>query len=232
MNINDEETPAWVRWTLGAVALTLVGATALGGWLLLKGDPEPAAPPSSVADHTATTSPCRLTGVSQRVPSKAPKVTWKTLPNGSRGPVHATAGPGQADDGVHSCFAKSPTGAALATGWLWLDAAQPSDARRSLRLLSRATAATEKRMRAEAPEGESSEGAEPMTVAGFRFVDVQPTRVTVEMLCETHESLVRFGVTLTAAWEDNDWRIDMPGQPAARVLDDSSGFLLFEGAFS
>ncbi|WP_446047473.1 hypothetical protein [Streptomyces olivaceus] len=159
----------------------------------------------------------------QDVPASAPKgVTW-TLYGSVALPVSKTAGPAVAGQSIARCYARTPVGALLASSQIsvrylaaedWLEVArtQTVGAGRDAYIADRTKAE-----RTAPPDGE---GGAYGQIAGFKFVTYSETAAVIQTVWRFPDGRMQ-AATTTVLWQDGDWRLEYPADPAAPTPVDS-----------
>lgn len=212
---SEEESPRR-RWTI--VAAAVLGLILLAGIVLAvlppvrdeKDGPSPAPTPTPAATKTAdgSSSVCGLPPGDQSVPALAPVSTdWELVGTIATPTAPKTIGPGEVDQGVRSCFARSPLGTLYAaTNFL----ASTSDPRIRVDAVRELTADGEGRDRAldlieDADPGSGDSGAQ---IAGFTFLNWDRSYSTVDIALNYEGTAVHLPVPMR--WEDGDWKVVLP----------------------
>jgi hypothetical protein len=221
-----------------AVVLIVIAGFALV--LIVTGPSRPAKPsermPDPAAARPATTqvvaqAKCRLRGGDQRVPSTAPPDTrWELVGTMLAPAAPETLGPGNAEDGLRSCFAHSPIGALYAAVNFWaLGTAKPSG--QVIRRLAATGAERTRTVTRLASQPDVPAISHSMQVAGFRLASYEPSAVTVSLAMRlSNGGLASFPTTLR--WEDGDWKyvIAPGGNPGVTQLPNLAGYIAWGGA--
>jgi len=255
----DEGRSAWTRPAFVGSAVLLLALAILAGWLLTRGDGDPNGPgatasPGAAASPGATGAPTsRPTGTAapSAPPSAEPSVCGLTAEAASGtltrapdarwdlvGTVAAPSvegqGPGEDDDGLRTCFARTPTGALLAAANV---AAMGSNATLVERMTNEMTAAGPGREAALGRIADEGAPAVPSVVRyqirGFRLLDYSGTEASVDLALGVDGGLTGSFV-LDLRWEDGDWKVVLTDDGGLGSLPapvpDLTGYTLWSGA--
>lgn len=206
------------RWTRAAVVVITVIALLAIAVVVLSPDPTPQAAPETAPSTPATSaapaapageaSACGLAPGEQAVPSVPPVSTdWELVGSMAAPTAPGSIGPGTVDEGLRSCFARSPLGALYAaTSFL----ATTSEPRLRLPAVTQLTARGEGRDRALGLIEGSDTGGDDGGVqfAGFTFLNYDPDEAIVDIALRTGGNVGHLPVPLR--WEDGDWKILFP----------------------
>lgn len=237
MPIFDEDTPRWVRALLWGIAALVVAVVALVVTLVvvLQDDdgrgPTPTPQTGSPSASTPEAGECPPLPASDEIPNELTVSEWTTLPNGLTAPTSPDVGPAREKGRVHSCFAKSPMGAAMSTVWFVVESSGSVDEEMADQMWLRLSAATKEFAEQGGIEFEADPPNRDIELIGYRFVDVQEERVIGEILFHDLSADTFTGVTQIQVWEDGDWRVDKSpsGEVDTRVVTDSSAFMALNG---
>ncbi|MEJ7831578.1 MAG: hypothetical protein WKF79_01570 [Nocardioides sp.] len=156
---------------------------------------DPSEPPSS--------SRCGLPDGDQTIPTTPPETDWIDV-DGMATPISDTYGPAEDEDGVHSCFARNPTGALLA-GTIFLADRENAAITSSQDLLeSRAAPGNGLDYALSLPEG-SAEPGPAGQVAGFRYLSYSPEKATYELVVQTTGTAKLLAIVTSVEWTQGDW---------------------------
>lgn len=211
-----------VRFAISAVFLLSLAVIAVVLFVFGGDDPEPQRAP---APHIVSTS-CDLPDSDQTSVSGVPAVGWDIVTGGGtqiEAPSMPEHGPALTDDGVRSCFARSPEGAVLAAANI---AAYGSTGQQHTVAEHYAIDGPARdTMLAEYPrDGAASD--EGMQLRAFRVIDYTDVDATIEIVVEQSDgTLVAGPIDLT--YTGGDWKYDPPTSLESRhtVLDDLSGYI-------
>lgn len=250
----DEGRSAWTRPAFVGSAVLLLALLILVVWLLLRGDGTPADPgtaatpgttaaPSAGRDGTtpgptATAAPARsVCGLEEEADSgtltRAPTATWELVDTVAAPSVEGQ-GPGEDDDGLRTCYARTPTGALLAAANVAAMGSSPE-------LVGRMT----KEMTAEGPGRDAAlayleadaapeiPGGVRYQIRGFRLLDYTGTEASVDLALGVEGGLTGSFV-LDLRWEDGDWKVVLTDDGGLGSLPapvpDLTGYTLWSGA--
>lgn len=240
---SHDGTNTWTqpRFVIAAVVVALIAV--FGVVLAVTGpadgdnEPAPRADPTSApprADAVRADSPCGLEPGDQTIPVIAPPDTdWELVGTVAAPTAPDTIGPGIVDDGLRSCFARSPLGALYAAVNFVATTSDPELRIRAVRELAasgdgqdRAIAAVESAERPSAP----TSGAQ---VAGFSFLNYDDAAAVVDLAIRVDTSGY-VHLPLSLRWEGGDWKVVLPptGEPydAIQPLPDLTGYAPWSGA--
>jgi hypothetical protein len=252
----DEGRSAWTRPAFVGSAVLLLALAILAVWLLARGDDAPADPgatatgttqaPSSgptgsggpstapSASPSAAPSVCGLTAVADSgTLTRAPDAEWELVGTVAAPSVEGM-GPGTEDDGLRTCYARTPTGAVLAAANV---AAMGSSAPLVERMTEEMTAAGPGRDAALKNLADDGARAVPSVVRyqvrGFRLLDYSGTEASVDLALGV-EGGATGSFVLDLRWEDGDWKVVLTddgglGSLPAQVPD-LAGYTLWSGA--
>ncbi|MFE6487947.1 hypothetical protein ACFVGN_34135 [Streptomyces sp. NPDC057757] len=188
-------------------------------------------PSGSVADG----APCpELSDERQDLPASAPAgVTW-SLYDSVALPSSKKAGPALAGKDVARCYAHTPVGALLATSqisvrylaaddWLEVTRTQTVGAGRDAYITDRTKAEA-----TAVPDDDAGGGAHGQ-IAGFRFVTYNDTTAVVQTVWRFPDGRMQ-AATTTALWQEGDWRLEYPADPADPApVDSLAGYIEWGG---
>lgn len=232
----DRRRRAVILGVIGAVAaVALVAALALstvGGDEPTPPATEPTPTPTSSTDAAAASS-CGLPDGAMEPLTTAPDTTW-TLTGRMAAPSSEEAGPGVDEGGVHSCFARSATGALFSAANFAADAQNPDVDGRSL--------LEERLLRDERYEeltaqgvgsGAGGAGGE-VQLSGFRVDSASAEQVTLQLVFRADDGAQQgalVAITYNLRWSDGDWRVVLPpeGQGTATQVASLSGYVMWSG---
>jgi hypothetical protein len=238
--LQQTRTSPWARprFIVAAAVLAVIAVLAVALAVLrpapdpgtaLPAPAEPAPPPAPVDGGP---SYCGLPTGDGQVPVVPPTATnWELVGTMAAPTAPTVHGPGVTEEGLRSCYARSPLGALYAaTGFL----AAASDPALRLRAVQQLTAAGEGRDRAldlleETDPGPESAG---LQVVGFTFLNYDPAVAVVDVAMSVDATAVHLPITVR--WEDGDWKVALPvtGQPfeAIAALPNLTGYVPWAGA--
>ncbi|WBB58521.1 hypothetical protein O7599_23140 [Streptomyces sp. WMMC500] len=241
----DEPRSPWLR-TGFVLAAAFIGFVAVIGAVVAvspddSGTDDPAAaqtsgagtarPPGSTPAGDG--SPCpELADEQQDTPTAAPDgVTW-TLYRAVALPSSEAAGPAVAGGDVARCYARTPVGALLASSqisvrylaaddWMEVTRAQTVGAGRDAYIEDRAAAE-------ETAPPDAEDGAHGQ-IAGFRFVTYSDTAAVIQTVWRFPDGRMQ-AATTTMLWQDGDWKLEYPAEPAAPTpVDSLAGYTAWGG---
>jgi hypothetical protein len=250
----DEGRSAWTRPAFVGSAVLLLALLILVVWLLVRGDgapPDAGAAPSggvsaapSSAGPSPTTEPTQtasagpsVCGLTEEADSgtltRAPSATWELVGTVAAPSVEGM-GPGEDDDGLRTCYARTPTGALLAAANVAAMGSSPE-------LIGRMT----EEMTAEGPGRDAAlkyleADAAPeipagvrYQIRGFRMLDYTGTEASVDLALGVDGGLTGSFV-LDLRWEDGDWKVVLTDDGGLGSLPapvpDLTGYTLWSGA--
>ncbi|GAA4288608.1 hypothetical protein [Georgenia daeguensis] len=251
----DEGRSVWTRPAFVGSAVLLLALAILAGWLLTRGDGAPADPGAAASpgvsqpptpdptgtDDPATTAPpsagpsaCGLTAEADSgTLTRAPDARWDLVGTVAAPSVEGQ-GPGEDDDGLRTCYARTPTGALLAAANV---AAMGSNATLVERMTAEMTAAGPGREAALERIADEGAPAVPAVVRyqirGFRLLDYTGTEASVDLALGVEGGLTGSFV-LDLRWEDGDWKVVLTDDGGLGSLPapvpDLTGYTLWSGA--
>ncbi|WP_326798177.1 hypothetical protein OG946_24605 [Streptomyces sp. NBC_01808] len=241
----DEPRSPWLR-TGFVLAAAFIGFVAVIGAVVAIGpdgstDDDPAAAESSGAGTAGPPgsapaddgSPCpELADEQQDTPASPPDgVTW-ALYRAVALPASKAAGPAVAGGDVARCYARTPVGALLASSqisvrylaaddWLEVTLAQTVGAGRDTYIEDRSAAE-------ETAPPDAEDGAHGQ-IAGFRFVTYSDTTAVIQTVWRFPDGRMQ-AATTTMLWQDGDWKLEYPAEPAAPTpVDSLAGYTAWGG---
>ncbi|QAY64973.1 hypothetical protein ET495_17270 (plasmid) [Xylanimonas allomyrinae] len=250
----DEPNPFTQRKFI--VAAVLVAAVAVMAAVLLlttrnSDRPEPAANDTSPATSPSTTveptpkrstasaegaSACGPPAGDQSIPTAPPEATWQLVGTMAI-PTRDDIGPGTtSSEGIHSCYAHSPTGAIFAGVGLMADFVAVDDTvavltqralpgpERDSAIEAARQAQTEKS--SEMPDGYGGEVTQQ--VAGFQVISAAADVVSLEVVIRSSDGTM-FARPISMHWIEGDWRMDSNSVTPHQVSS-LSGYIPWSGA--
>lgn len=245
----DEPRSPWLRGGF-VLAAAFIGFVAVIGAVVAIGpdnsgtDADPGGPAAAESSRAATAgppgsapaddgSPCpELADEQQDTPVSAPDgVTW-TLYRAVALPSSKTAGPAVAGADVARCYARTPVGALLASSqisvrylaaddWREVTLAQTVGAGRDTYIEDRSAAE-------ETAPPDAEDGAHGQ-IAGFRFVTYRDTAAVIQTVWRFPDGRMQ-AATTTMLWQDGDWKLEYPAEPAAPTpVDSLAGYTAWGG---
>ncbi|MEV7345466.1 hypothetical protein [Streptomyces sp. NPDC093544] len=168
----------------------------------------------------------------QDLPTSAPAgVTWNLYGSVAL-PSSEEAGPATAGKDVARCYAHTPVGALLANSqisvrylaaddWLKVTRTQTVGAGRDAYITDRTKAE-----QTAAPAGDSGSHGQ---IAGFRFVTYNDTTAVIQTVWRFPDGQLQ-AATTTVLWQDGDWRLEYPADPADPApVDSLAGYTQWGG---
>lgn len=202
-------------WTRGALAVVILIAVLAVAVVVLRPDPQPDTAPepapatsSPAPDQAGDASVCGLPPGDQSVPAVPPASTdWELVGSVAAPIAPETIGPGVLDDGLRSCFARSPLGALYAASNFLATTSEP---RLRLPAVRNLTAEGEGRDRAlDLIEGNDTGGDDGgVQLAGFTFLNWDSNEAIIDVALRTGGNVGHLPVPLR--WEDGDWKVIFP----------------------
>lgn len=237
---------AW--WTIGGTiaAVLVIGAAIV---LFARGGNDPApvastgagsAEPSTTTKPSTSTSPtpstgtdpnastCGLPAGDQTIPTTAPGSTWELVGTMAI-PTDPKVGPGTTTEGIHTCYAHSPTGALFAAVSVMAETrTSPVEA-----MTLRAAPSEIRDATLEAIAGSDAPAPQDTTqqVAGFKVIAYNDQSATI-VLALKDTSAGGGGmaaVTMSMLWIDGDWYWSLPTSNSTEVVSNLTGFVLWGG---
>lgn len=239
---DPEDTSPWTRprFVVAAVVVALIAVFA-GVLAVTRPTDEggAAAPPPAAATPTVTSSApaddasvCGLEPGGQDVPVTTPPDTeWELVGTVAAPTAPETIGPGVVEDGLRSCFVRSPLGALYAAANVLATTTVDGQGEALVRNLA---AGGEGRDAALAALAEESGGSSTrIQVAGYNFLNYDAASTVIDLAIRA-ETGAYAHLPLTMRWEDGDWKVVFPtdGDLAAAVqqLPDLTGYVPWGGA--
>lgn len=187
------------------------------------------APPSPAPGASA----CGLPDGGQDVPSSTPTDTRWELVGSMAAPTEPDRhGPGRVDDGVRTCFARSPIGALYAAVNFWAENTD-TPSRVVLEQLAADTPAKDAAIAEAEAQGDALrlDDATKMQLAGFTFRAYDRNNVTVDLAFRVENGGL-FHVPTVLRWEGGDWKyvVAPNGNFGAGEIADLSGYVPWKGA--
>lgn len=215
MRVKERWKRIWPWVALGIVVLALVLAVVSALLPRADSDPEPSPSqaPSTAPTSTESSGTCDMPeSDSSAVPDDlrweaAAGVTW---------PVSDSLGPTSSENGLPTCFARSPIGAALAaTSMVYSQASVPSATAMEFYLVD--APGRDAALADAAGEESFAENLQRagLTLAGFDVVEYTNARATVDLVFASPDASTGYGaITVILEWTGDDWRL--------RPLDDGT----------
>lgn len=227
---------------IGAALVLALVAGAMVIFLVPKGESEAAPPPapsgtgspaasSSSAPSDDDGSVCGLPSSNDKALGTAPEANWELLGTMAVPSDPLTVGPGrEANNGLKSCFAQSPTGALYAAVNVWASSFN-GYAEQVYLDLSADSPSRDKAVQAIEDGQDVGGGASPkVQIAGFILHSYSPDAAVVELAIKSEDG--GYGAIATSLlWEDGDWKLDIPaaGGGEVRQISDLSSFIPWSG---
>lgn len=228
------------RFVIAAAVVALIAVFAVVLAVTRPGsDAGTAAPPqTSPPPATASSTPvpdasvCGLQPGDQSVPVTAPTDTeWELVGTVAAPTAPDTIGPGRIDDGLRTCFARSPLGALYAAVNFLATSSDPHLRLRTAEDLAAQGAGREAAINL-LQEGDPGGSDSGLQVAGFSFLNYDQYSAVVDIAMTVDSTVVHLPVSLR--WEGGDWKVVLPptGQPfdAIQPLPDLTGYIPWAGA--
>lgn len=217
------------------VAIAAVAIAVMSGGDETQPTPSVSATPEGSAGSNSD-SVCGLNSSDQSIPTTAaPETTWE-LVGTIAAPTSSDAGPGLDDEGFHSCFAQTPTGALFAAANIMVQGSDADLAERNVIENVAPGAGQEKALQATREalsEGSLGSVDERVQIAGFQVLEYTESAATIDLAVRSSNGVVA-SVVSQLVWLEGDWKIVLQenGQPAVpiRGLDSLAGYLLWSGA--
>lgn len=194
-----------------------------------KGVSSTAETPAAIADGASCP---QLADSELDLPTSAPTgVTW-TLYGSVALPSSEEAGPAAAGKDVARCYAHTPVGALLANSqisvrylaaddWLKVTRTQTVGAGRDTYITDRT--------KAEETAVPVGDGGSHGQIAGFRFVTYNDTTAVIQTVWRFPDGQLQ-AATTTVLWQDGDWRLEYPADPADPApVDSLAGYTQWGG---
>lgn len=241
---HDTEGPnMWTqsRFVIAAVVVALIAVMAVV--LAVSGpggndstaSPTPTVTESSTPRTSASTdSVCGLEPGDQTVPAAAPEDTeWELVGTVAAPTAPEEIGPGVEEDGLRSCFARSPLGALYAAANLLATTSNPDQREALVRELTAEGPARQLALELLAAEGQQAASNTKLQVAGFTFLNYDRDNAVVDLATRVDSgALAHISIALT--WEAGDWKLVLA--PDGRVsgdigqIPDLTGYVPWGGA--
>lgn len=190
---------------------------------------------ASVPASPDSESKCGLAAGDQSIPTTAgPEVSWELIGR-IAAPSAPALGPGEVDDGLRGCYAKSPAGALLAAANYAVQASTPELALRNVQENMASGKGQEAVLAMMADAASPIGGGDSLSVqiAGFLFIEYTGDTALIEIVARGSNG-VMLSTPTGVVWEDGDWKIAVQdnGQSAVppRVLPSLTGYVLWSGA--
>lgn len=185
---------------------------------------------STSASAEAGKSVCGLPASPETALGSAPESKWE-LVGTMAAPTDPKVGPGKTDDqGIRSCFARTPAGALYAAVNLWALGSDPSKERAIAEHLAAKGPGRDAGMKA--PQTAAPASDVKVQIAGFN-VSYTANQAVVELAFKANNGALA-SVRTTLLWQEGDWKgvVADSGAPLEepRPLSDLSGFILWSGA--
>lgn len=197
-----EKKPRGRKWLVGAI----VAVVALAGLGLARGCS------SVLGVANPLSGRCGLRGDQMSgTLTSAPAATWSIVGNAAAPSVKGH-GPGKVeDDGYRSCYARTPTGAVVATANYMTIASHAPIRKKFVEQAILPSPGRDVLLKDPATTA-SDDGKTPAEIVGFRVVryDGQQSQVDLALRFMTMDRIALGSITLTLQWSDGDWRIRVP----------------------
>lgn len=190
-----------------------------------------AGPPPTAAPRTGG-GQCRLSDTGQHIPTTGPPATW-TVFKSIAVPASAVAGPGVTEGQHVRCFARTPTGALIASWQLYIRTLLSDDWRRVVDEQVMPGPGREAYTRARSQiTGDVSNPGGYGQLAGFKFVTYTPDIAVIQLVLRLPSGQYRV-VTHTVMWSEGDWRLQLQpdgnSSPNGPLMDSLEGFTHWGG---
>lgn len=222
---DSDGTNTWMqpRFILAAVVVALIAVFAVV--LTVTGpadsnDREPApradsATPSAEPDPAGDSdSACGLEAGDQTIPVTAPADTqWELIGTIAAPTAPDTLGPGDVDDGVPTCFARSPLGALYAAGNFIATTSVPNLREALIRERAASGEGHDAALEAIANEGDQRASDSGTQIAGFSFLNYDSSATTIDLAFRGFSATGAGGLVhlpLMLRWEEDDWKVVLP----------------------
>ena len=221
---HPETTPSSttrLRIAAGVVTVIVIAAIVLAVINLTKRTPTPG-PGHSTSEPATPTGDCPKMPATDHPEAllEAPATTW-TLVGRMAAPSVEGAGPAITDhDGWRHCYARTPSGALVATANLIAMTGVPELVQR---LAEDGIMPGDLRDQALNTPASAQASSSPMQVRGFRVVSFTPETAVTDLAIEMKGRLA--SVTVTVHWFGDDWRLGVRGDGATQELDIDYGNL-------
>lgn len=245
----EETTNPWTQkgFVTSAVVVGLIAVLAAVLLLARPSTDDPAAgpvptqapSPSTSTEVDEAASVCGLPPSDQAVPrSEPPTTNWELVGTIATPTAPETYGPGRVEDGLRTCYARSPLGALYAAVNFVATTSAPDQREQLIRQLAAAGPGRDAALAALAAEGEqSSDGSSSTQVVGFSFLNYDEDSTTVDLALRGFSAGGAAGLAhlpLTLRWEGGDWKVVLPEDGdlgrAIQGIPDLTGYVPWSGA--
>ena len=216
----------------------LAAAVLLAGTLAsCSGDEEPSTQPSTSESPTrtdgtpanASDSICGLPAGDGSIPQEGPEADWMLI-DGVPMPTSEEHGPGAETDGIHSCFAHTPTGALFAYEAFLADSYSSENAPADVFRARVVDDANRERQIDDVRGQDRGEGNQGVNPVGFAFLAYSPTTTTINFAYSVEGAAGYVSIPATLQWQDGDWYVVAPpAKPPAAKLNDLDGYVEWSG---
>lgn len=194
--------------------------------------------PDAAASQRDDTGECNMPAGNQKIPTEAPGDTrWELAGKVAVPTASETVGPGRVENGLRSCFSRTPLGALYATANVLAMAANPETQGQALKELvvrgeGRQAALTE--FETQGPSN-AAPGA-VFQVAGFSITSYDPSLAMVDIAFRVDDGATQgyVSVPTTMKWEEGDWKLVIPSDGEAftnaQPISDLRGYVRWSGA--
>lgn len=210
---------AWLFIAAGIVVIALVLTIAGLVWPRDSDEPttEPTPSQSEPASSASSTPEDGACGMPENDSSTVPDdLRWEAA-SGVTWPVSDSLGPASSEDGLPTCFAHSPVGAALAATSIMFALAEntPADVMAFYAVESPGRDALIAASTGGAGEFAQNLRTAGLSLVGFQVLEYSGDRATVALVYSAPGTVTGYqGTPLTLEWVDGDWRL--------KPLDDGS----------
>ncbi len=196
----------------------------------------PAPTATSSASTPSTDSACGLPAGDQAVPVTAPpKTEWELVGTIAVPSAPETHGPGQIEDGLRSCFARTPTGALYAAANLVASTSVPELREPVVRMLG--AEGPERDRALELLASDDAPATSGVQIAGFTFLNYDGETTTVDLAVRALSGASQVGyahIPVTLRWEEGDWKVVFGADGALGAgtgpIPDLAGYVPWAGA--
>ncbi|MDI3243051.1 hypothetical protein QK292_15955 [Arthrobacter sp. AL08] len=229
---------------IAAALVVALIAAAVVIFLLPKGQDTAQVAPAASPDSTTAAAPtksadaagksvCGLPSSTETALGTAPKSKWELVGKIAAPTDPKTFGPGMTDeDGLRSCFAKSPTGALYAAANI-LAMGSSGDPVLSQKATDKLLMPGPGRDIARADSSSKPTSNSTVQFRGFVIKSYSPTAANVDIAFQTDKGMLGHAV-LPLLWADGDWKLAIAdsGQLINEIaqIRDLSGFIAWSGA--
>ena len=250
-NAPDGDQPAspWTQKGFIASAVVVGLLLVLGAVLVFTGpgdsQADPPETPTTSSSMTATSEPpdgqdsaCGLPEGDQTVLTTAPEGTeWELVGTIAAPTAPEVHGPGEVDEGLRTCFARTPTGALYAAANFLATTSAPELREPLIQELAASGPGRDAALAALAQEGEQEADGSGTQIVGFSFLNYDSASTTVDLALRGFSSSGSGGfahLPLTLRWEDDAWKVVLPQDGdvgrAIQGIPDLTGYVPWSGS--